>query len=98
MAFSGGYGMSLNLGNIPTGDNIISDDFLMFSESNSRFLVEVNMEDQEAFEDLMVDVSIGYIGVVTDTPKFIITGQSGKRIVESSIDDLKSAWQTPLHS
>ncbi|MYG00486.1 phosphoribosylformylglycinamidine synthase subunit PurL [Candidatus Poribacteria bacterium] len=98
MAFSGGYGMSLNLENIPTGERITSDDFLLFSESNSRFLVEIEKQNQDSFENRMVDVPIGCLGTVTETPEFIITGLSDKRIIEGSIDILKSAWQTPLHT
>ena len=96
MAFSGGYGMSLNLSSIPTGEEIAADDMLLFSESNSRFLVEVEPQHQEAYETLMKDVPTGCLGTVTDTPNFIINGIAGHQIVETPIDTLKSAWQAPL--
>ena len=98
MAFSGGYGMSLSLGNIPTVEEITFDDFLLFSESNSRFIVEIEQQHQDAFENHMDSVPIGCLGTVTETPEFVINGLTGKRIVDTSIDNLKSAWQTPLHS
>ena len=98
MAFSGGYGMSLNLGNVPTGEEIAFDDFFLFSESNSRFLIEIEPKHQDAFENYMAGVPIGCLGTVTETPEFVINGITGRRIVETSIDTLKSAWQTPLHS
>lgn len=98
MAFSGGYGMSLNLGNIPTGDNITSDDYLLYSESNSRFLVEIDTNNQYSFESHMADIPIGYLGTVSETPEFTVTGLLGNQIVDTSIDKLKSAWQTPLHT
>ena len=98
MAFSGGYGMSLSLGNIPTVEAITFDDFLLFSESNSRFIVEIEQQHQDAFENHMDSVPIGCLGTVTETPEFVINGLTGKRIVDTSIDNLKSAWQTPLHS
>ena len=96
MAFSGGYGMSLNLGSIPTGDETTADDMLMFSESNSRFLVEIEPQHQQAYETHMTGVPIGFLGTVTDTPNFTINGTAGYRIIETSIDRLKSAWQAPL--
>ena len=96
MAFSGGYGMSLSLGNIPTGEEITADDTLLFSESNSRFLVEIEPEHQQAYETLMKGVPTGCLGTVTDTPNFIINGIAGTQIVETAIDTLKSAWQAPL--
>ncbi len=98
MAFSGGYGMSLNLDNVPTGAEIPFDDFLLFSESNSRFIVEIEQQLQDAFENHMAEVPLGCLGTVTETPEFVINGLTGKRIVDTSIDNLKSAWQTPLHS
>ena len=98
MAFAGGYGMSLNLNDIPTGDEITADDYLLFSESNSRFLVEIEPQHQQAYENHMSSVPIGCLGTVIDTSEFIIKGTAGHLIVETSIDVLKSAWQTPLHS
>ena len=96
MAFSGGYGMSLNLNNIPTGEEITADDLLLFSESNSRFLVEIEPQHQQAYETLMKGVPTGCLGTVTDTPDFIINGIAGPQIVETLINTLKSAWQAPL--
>ena len=69
MAFAGGYGMTLNLANIPTGDDTDADDYLLFSESNSRFIVEVEPQHQHAFENHMSGVPIGSLGTVTETPE-----------------------------
>ena len=98
MAFAGGYGMSLNLNDIPTGDEIDADDYLLFSESNSRFIVEIEPQHRDAYENHMEGVPTGCLGTVIDTPEFVIKGKAGHSIVETSIDALKSAWQTPLHS
>ncbi len=98
MAFAGGYGMSLNLDDVPTGDEIDADDYLLFSESNSRFIVEIEPQHRDAYENHMKGVPTGCLGTVIDTPEFVIKGKAGHAIVETSIDILKSAWQTPLHS
>lgn len=98
MAFSGGYGMSLKLDKVPTGEELPFDDFCLFSESNSRFLVEVDLKNQNAFEKHMEGESIGYIGNTTDSNEFVVYGIKGNRIVETTIDNLKTAWQTPLHT
>lgn len=96
MAFAGGYGMSLSLTNVPTGEDISYDDFLLFSESNSRFLVEIEPKNQTTFEHHMEGVPIGCLGTVIDSQEFIVHGLSQKRVINSSIETLKSAWQTPL--
>ncbi len=98
MAFAGGYGMLLNLADIPTNEDVTHDDFLLFSESNSRFLVEVEPKNKDSFEKHMTDIPIGGLGTVTDTSDFIINGLTGKTVLKTTIDKLKSAWQTPLHS
>lgn len=98
MAFAGGYGMSLNLDDIPTGDEMTADDYLLFSESNSRFIVEIEPQHRQAYENHMEGVPIGCLGIVTDTPEFVVKGKSADPIIKTSIDTLKSAWQTPLHS
>ncbi|WP_295104080.1 AIR synthase-related protein, partial [uncultured Candidatus Kuenenia sp.] len=50
MAFSGGYGMALNLSAVATEGSICRNDTLLFSESNTRFVVEVRPEHQVQFE------------------------------------------------
>ena len=96
MAFSGGYGMHLNLAEVPTSDEVASVDVLLFSESNSRFLVEVEPQHRETYETCMTDVPVGCLGTVTKEPAFVVNGLDGHRIVETSIDVLKSAWQDAL--
>ena len=98
MAFAGGYGLSLNLNTIPIGEKIIYNDFLLFSESNSRFLVEVETEKQTDFEEHMTDVPIGCLGSVTDNATFTVNGVDGEQVINTSIGILKSSWQTPLHT
>ncbi|RKU07763.1 phosphoribosylformylglycinamidine synthase subunit PurL [Candidatus Poribacteria bacterium] len=56
MAFAGGLGMRLSLTGVPRDPDVTADDVLLFSESNSRFIVEVAPEKQEAFERCMAGV------------------------------------------
>ena len=96
MAFAGGLGASINLESIPLGEPIDRDDLILFSESNSRFLVEVSLENQTDFEKIMDGVSLSNIGQVTDGEILEIYGLKGDRIVNKSISELKEAWQKPI--
>ncbi len=96
MAFAGGYGMTFNLSAVITESSIHRDDILLFSESNSRFVVEVRPEHQKQFEVLVKDIPWGLLGKVTSEPWFKVYGQSNKLIVNENIRDLKEAWQAPL--
>ncbi|MCJ7743920.1 MAG: phosphoribosylformylglycinamidine synthase subunit PurL [Dehalococcoidales bacterium] len=96
MAFAGGLGANIHLQTVPQGESIDRDDFVLFSESNSRFLVEVAPENKDEFEAIMSGTSCAAIGRVTDTEALEIYGLDGKKVVSASLTDLKEAWQRPL--
>ena len=96
MAFAGGFGMKLDLTNVPLGETMKRDDFILFSESNSRFIVEVAPEDAEKFERIMRNVDCAAIGKVTKDNRFKVNGRDGEQILSVSIKKLKEVWQQPL--
>ncbi len=95
MAFAGGYGMELDLRNVPCKD-CNRNDFTLFSESNSRFLVEVSEEARENFKDLMKGNVYAEIGRVTKTSRLCIYGLNGEVAVDASIDNLLTSWKRTL--
>jgi phosphoribosylformylglycinamidine synthase II len=96
MAFAGGLGMIIHLDKVPLGEKIIRNDNILFSESNSRFLVEVAPEDRERFEQALKVVAFAAIGEVTKDDKLEIYGVKGERVVSTPFAELKEAWQQPL--
>ena len=96
MAFAGGLGATVHLKSVPRGEPIERDDFVLFSESNSRFLVEVAPGNKENFEEVMAATALGLIGQVTDTDVLEVYGLGGKRVVNVATGELKEAWQKPL--
>jgi len=96
MAFAGGYGMSLNLSGVITEGSIHRNDTLLFSESNSRFIVEIRPEHRKAFEATMKAIPYGLLGKVTAEPLLKIQGLNNEFIINETIYDLKEAWQSPL--
>jgi phosphoribosylformylglycinamidine synthase II len=97
MAFAGGYGMELRLQKVPV-HNVDRNDFILFSESNSRFLVEVSQKAKQEFEALMKRKAYAEIGTVTKTARLRIYGLSGKIIVDASLEDLQASWERTLSS
>jgi phosphoribosylformylglycinamidine synthase len=81
---------------VPVSEKITRNDFILFSESNSRFIVEVAPENKDKFEKTLKGVTYGNIGTTNDTGKFEVTGSNGKKIISETIGDLKEAWQKPL--
>ncbi len=96
MAFAGGLGASINLGTAPLGEPIDRDDFMLFSESNSRFLVEVAPEDKDKFEKVMHGISLAHIGQVAKSEMLEIYGLGDRKVVDVTLAALKEAWQKPL--
>jgi phosphoribosylformylglycinamidine synthase len=95
MAFAGGLGATVHLGKVPLGEPIARDDFILFSESNSRFLVEVAPENKADFERIMKGNSFALIGQVNGSTALEIAGIKGKKTAVP-LADLKEAWQKPL--
>jgi phosphoribosylformylglycinamidine synthase II len=96
MAFAGGLGMALHLGKVPLGEPIARNDSILFSESNTRFLVEVTPEESRRFEEAMGEVIFAAIGEVTKGDRFEVYGVKGERVVSTPLAELKEAWQKPL--
>jgi phosphoribosylformylglycinamidine synthase len=93
MAFAGGLGIEADLRGLPRSKDCSRVDAQLFSESNSRYIVEVEPENYNAFAKLMLNLPFGQIGKITEEKTLIIKAQDGKNVVESDVDSLKQAWQ-----
>jgi len=96
MAFAGGLGANINLKAVLLGEPVDRDDFILFAESNSRFLAEVAPENQNEFEKIMGGAAVAVIGQVTNNEVLEVYGLSGEKVISASLGDLKEAWQKPL--
>ncbi|MCX5716532.1 MAG: phosphoribosylformylglycinamidine synthase subunit PurL [Candidatus Omnitrophica bacterium] len=94
MAFAGGFGMEIKLDKVPFKGDHKRNDTLLFSESNTRFIVEVPRKNKKKFRAAMKDVPTGLLGEVKNSEKFKVISVDGKTIVvDASLKELKSAWQ-----
>jgi len=96
MAFSGDLGMTLHLDRVPLGEDIRRNDFILFSESNSRFLVEVRASDKDTFEEIMRGIDFAVVGEANGSSILNVVGLNKQRVVSSSLTKLKESWQRPL--
>jgi phosphoribosylformylglycinamidine synthase II len=96
MSFSGGYGMDLRLKNIPRTEKMSRNDFLLFSESNSRFLVEVPEKHGEEFEALMKSNVYAAIGRVKKDGYLSVYGLNGEKVVDAGLAELRNRWKSAL--
>jgi phosphoribosylformylglycinamidine (FGAM) synthase-like enzyme len=94
-AFAGGYGMKINLDAVPAED-LDRDDFVLFSESQSRFVVTVSPANREAFEKVLAGNPFAAVGEVTAETRLEVVGLTGETVVAADVGALKEAWQKPL--
>ncbi len=95
-AFAGGLGMKIDLARVPA-KGIDRDDTLLFSESQSRFVVTIPPEHRAGFEEILSGCTLTQIGTVLASGLLTITGLQGGVIIEEEISELKAAWQKPLN-
>jgi phosphoribosylformylglycinamidine synthase II len=95
MALAGGYGLELDLREVPS-KAVNRSDFVLFSESNSRFLLEVPEKAKGDFEALMKGKVCAEIGKVAKNPRLIVYGMDGAVVVDASLKDLRGNWKETL--
>jgi phosphoribosylformylglycinamidine synthase len=95
VAFGGELGMSLALRQVPAS-GVTRDDELLFSESNSRYIITVPPSGRAAFERALADVPFACVGTVTAEPRLVATGLDGRHVLDANVLDLKARWKAPL--
>jgi len=104
MAIAGGLGVDVSLREIPTpGAKWYNPAILLFSESPTRFVLEVEEDSVSALFDLINGdlfdgISVSWVGEVVADPRLTIRNQLSREVIDAPIADLKSAWQAPLGS
>jgi len=96
MAFAGGLAIEADLRGLPKSKDCSRLDTQLFSESNSRYIVEVEPGNYNAFAKLMLNLPFGQIGKVTEQKMLSIKAEDGKKVIDADIDSLKQAWQKTL--
>lgn len=96
MAFAGGLGLEVDLQGLPVSEDCLSTEQHLFSESNSRYLVEVSPDTYHAFAMRMLDLPFGQIGEVIEQPRLRIRDCRRRLVVDAGLDALKAAWKRPL--
>jgi phosphoribosylformylglycinamidine synthase len=94
MAFTGGLGIELDVALVPVSEEM-RDDFVLFSESNGRLLVEVRKEDVVAFEEAMAGSIFTKVGSVVSEDVFVLRNGC-TTLIELPLVELIEAWKTPL--
>jgi phosphoribosylformylglycinamidine synthase len=96
MAFTGDLGLDVDIGKVLVSESM-REDYLLFSESNGRLLIEVPADKTTKFENIMKDSPYSCIGVVKKESCLTIT-KDGVKMLELELSTLIEAWKTPLEA
>ena len=86
-AIAGQMGMNIDLSNAPQEN--MRKDHLLFSETQSRFIVTVAPTNKSQFEEIFKDQQFALIGTTTEDQKFII-----KDTLETDIPTLEKRYKS----
>ncbi len=98
MAIAGDLGAEIDSAKIPLGEKIARTDFVLFSESNSRFIVEVAKGHEAEFEKTMRrgKAAFAKIGQVRSIRRLEIKGIGGKTVIDLQVSEIRKAWKGTL--
>lgn len=96
MAFAGDRGLQLDLSPLRTATGLDDATTLLFSESNTRFVIEVPPARRGEFESNFSELPVVLLGRVTDSGQFRVSDRNDDPLIDSSLTDLKRAWKSPL--
>jgi hypothetical protein len=96
----------VTLAPVPREDDAACDLVLLFSESPTRFLLEVSPECLSELSEVFSGLPLGQLGVVTATAsdpdraaasaQLIVQGLDETVVLDATVAGLKDAWQRPL--
>jgi phosphoribosylformylglycinamidine synthase len=96
MSFAGALGVEIDVTQIPRAADVKRNDFVLFSESNSRLLVEVEESNAKDFESALKGIPFGRIGCFTENKDFAVKTLDGTEVIRENVFELKKAWQKTL--
>jgi phosphoribosylformylglycinamidine synthase len=96
MAFAGEFGVELDLQALANAGGLSNDAVLLFSESNTRFLIEVPESRAAEVEAVFRDLPLARLGRVQATDRVQVRGTGGSLVIDVPWPELKEAWQRPL--
>ncbi|MDR1418379.1 MAG: phosphoribosylformylglycinamidine synthase subunit PurL [Endomicrobium sp.] len=96
MSFASGYGVKINIDAIKTMGNMSVTEIL-FSESNGRFVVEVEPKNENKFKEIFKGSIFSEVGYVTDNNFVIFESQKEKIKFKEKLVNLLNVWKNTIN-
>ena len=90
---AGKLGADINLQKLKVSSDLSRDDFVLFSESQSRIVVSINPNDKEKFEEIFKNIKTSQIGKIT-SGNLVIKGLNQEEIVNIDLKTLEEEYKS----
>jgi len=95
-ALGGDLGAEISMGEIPCAGSL-ADDEILFSESNSRFIVTISSKDAKKIDKIFKNVPHAFAGRVKKDKQLVVKDAKGRRIISIRLDVLRQAFKKTLY-
>ena len=92
MTIGGDLGATVDIG--PLGD--LRSDLLLFSESNTRWVVEVDPRHQQDFEATLQEAQVPCTRIGTTAKDTLVITKSKKPLISAPVSTLRDSWKKTL--
>jgi phosphoribosylformylglycinamidine synthase len=92
-AMGGELGMEIRLDAVPREASVREDWVVLFSESNSRFIVTVSPQSAGRFEEILSGLPVAAVGRVIAEQRLRIDGLDGARVIDGDLVRMKERWK-----
>jgi phosphoribosylformylglycinamidine synthase II len=95
MAIGGDIGAAIDVSEIGNG---LRTDFKLFSESNTRWIVEIKKDKQTEFEKQLKKDHTTFILLGKNKGKHLVILDNKKTVIDLDVDELRECWSKPIWS
>jgi len=98
MLFAGNLGANIDLAGVPCAEDADDDATLLFSESASRYVLEIAPGDFDAVAKQLKakNIRFGVIGKITETPNLHVRSIKQGHLINEPVAAFKKTWLSPL--
>jgi phosphoribosylformylglycinamidine synthase len=96
MLLAGGLGARIKLSPVISSEDAREDHVLLFSETPTRYLLEVAPSHLEELQSVLGDIPMADIGELTRDPRLIIESLRNEVLIDESVEALEESWHRPL--
>jgi phosphoribosylformylglycinamidine synthase len=93
MSIGGNIGAVLDISNL---NSSLRDDFKLFSESNTRWIVEVKRKSESEFTNILKKENTPFVKIGSTCGKYIIINNAENNLIRLEISEIRDIWRSAI--